>query len=147
MIRVISLWQPFASLLMHGSGAYTKTYETRAQKMPFEIGERVAIAATKQIKREQRELFEHPRLQRYLRETNLPTRLEDYPRGCIIGTAVAELSFVITPEMARDIHEREYVFGDWTPGRWAWLFKNRKLLDKPIPVRGGQGVWHYHGKL
>lgn len=143
MIRVISLWQPYATLFMLDR----KGCETRGQKMPFQRGERVAIAATKQVKREQKELFGHPRLQRYYRNEGLPDRIDDLPRGCIIGTAIAWNSFEITLEMAMNLEEREYVYGDWRPGRWAWDFQEKTLLKEPIPVRGGQGVWHYHGKL
>lgn len=29
-------------------------------------------------------------------------------------------------------------YGDFTPGRWAWLTRNARLLDGPIPMRGAQ---------
>jgi len=37
--------------------------------------------------------------------------------------------------------DQELFFGDWTPGRYAWEFANMKMLDKPIPAKGKQGLW------
>ena len=37
----------------------------------------------------------------------------------------------------------EMLFGDWTPGRYAWEFVNMKLLPEPIPARGQQGLWEW----
>lgn len=30
-------------------------------------------------------------------------------------------------------------YGDFTPGRWAWLTRDAVLLDEPIPMRGSLG--------
>lgn len=32
-------------------------------------------------------------------------------------------------------------FGDFTPGRFAWLLDNVRRLDEPVPARGYQGLW------
>jgi hypothetical protein len=34
-------------------------------------------------------------------------------------------------------------FGDFTPGRFAWLLDNIQRLDPPIPARGRQGFWEW----
>lgn len=39
--------------------------------------------------------------------------------------------------------EQELLFGDWTPGRYAWEIANVKMLPKPIPARGSQGIWNW----
>lgn len=39
--------------------------------------------------------------------------------------------------------EQEILFGDWTPGRYAWEIVNVKLLPEPIPARGQQGLWNW----
>lgn len=36
---------------------------------------------------------------------------------------------------------QEEPWGDYTPGRWAWLLTDVRRLEAPIPVRGAQGVW------
>lgn len=37
--------------------------------------------------------------------------------------------------------EQEYAFGDYTPGRFAWILANIKPLAEPIPVKGALGLW------
>lgn len=32
-------------------------------------------------------------------------------------------------------------YGDFTPGRWAWLLDNIRPLAEPVPSRGRQGLW------
>jgi len=47
----------------------------------------------------------------------------------------------------RDAHslaswiDDERPFGDFTPGRFAWLLDNIQPVDPPIPARGRQGLW------
>lgn len=37
----------------------------------------------------------------------------------------------------------EHVYGDYTPGRFAWLLDNVQPLDEPVPARGAQGLWDW----
>ena len=37
----------------------------------------------------------------------------------------------------------ELLFGDWTPGRYAWEFANIKMLPEPIPAKGMQRLWNW----
>lgn len=39
--------------------------------------------------------------------------------------------------------ESQRSFGDYSPGRWAWLLDDMTPLDEPIPVRGWQGLWNW----
>lgn len=32
-------------------------------------------------------------------------------------------------------------FGDFTPGRYAWMLRDIRPLDEPIPVKGALGLW------
>jgi len=41
------------------------------------------------------------------------------------------------------IKDDELLFGDWTPGRFAWKLANVKLLPKPVPAKGKQGLWEW----
>lgn len=34
-------------------------------------------------------------------------------------------------------------FGDFAPGRWAWLLDDTKPVDPPIPAKGKQRVWNW----
>ncbi len=40
--------------------------------------------------------------------------------------------------------EPERSFGDYTPGRFAWILKNIKSLPDPISIRGMQGLWDWY---
>ena len=37
-------------------------------------------------------------------------------------------------------------YGDFSPGRFAWLLSNIIPID-PIPVKGHQGLWNWDGKV
>ena len=39
--------------------------------------------------------------------------------------------------------QKEYAFGDYTAGRYAWLLFNIKPLYKPIPAKGMLGLWDW----
>jgi hypothetical protein len=43
--------------------------------------------------------------------------------------------------------DQERAFGDYTPGRFAWLLANVKALPEPIPAKGALGLWNYEGAL
>jgi hypothetical protein len=43
--------------------------------------------------------------------------------------------------------ETEMLFGDWTPGRYAWQLANVQMLETPIPARGRQGLWDWDGEV
>lgn len=34
-------------------------------------------------------------------------------------------------------------YGDFSPGRYAWLIDNVQSVDPPIPARGRQGLWSW----
>lgn len=37
----------------------------------------------------------------------------------------------------------ELLFGDWTPGRYAWELANVQMLTEPILAKGKQGLWNW----
>jgi activating signal cointegrator 1 len=46
-----------------------------------------------------------------------------------------------------DLTDQERSFGDYTPGRFAWLLSNIVALETPIPAKGALGLWNYKGAL
>ncbi len=38
---------------------------------------------------------------------------------------------------------QEYICGEYSVGRYAWILENVELLDKPILAKGHLGVWNY----
>jgi hypothetical protein len=45
------------------------------------------------------------------------------------------------------IEGNEILFGDYTPGRFAWEFANMRMLPEPIPAKGAQGLWNWNGDV
>lgn len=37
--------------------------------------------------------------------------------------------------------DQEHAFGDYTPGRFAWLLGNIRALPEPVPCKGALGLW------
>lgn len=56
---------------------------------------------------------------------------------------VAQHYFEIPPPKGSN----ERAFGDYTPGRWAWLCDEPRELAEPIAVRGMPGLWTWDGDL
>lgn len=42
---------------------------------------------------------------------------------------------------------QERAFGDYTPGRYAWLLANVRALPEPIPCKGALSLWEHEGGL
>jgi hypothetical protein len=136
-MRVISLWQPYASLLVHGF----KLNETRPFPAPATVlRQRLGIASTKTIKPEQRMVFDDPKFMEYYEKTGLPP-FDELVHGALVGTVYVNSSDIITDDDIEDTTEEELIYGDWRPGRYAWRCRDHQALDKPIPCRGAQGIW------
>lgn len=79
------------------------------------------------------------------------------PRGAIV--AVAKIFGCVPTESARHIGDdddgwsteragerwpltdRERAFGDYSPGRYAWLLADVRPLRTPVPCKGALGLW------
>lgn len=53
----------------------------------------------------------------------------------------------LTASLIKKQHPDEYAFGDFTPGRYAWVMMNPVLFESPIPARGKQGLWNWEGEI
>jgi hypothetical protein len=140
-MKVLSIWNPYAILLVNGF----KMNETRPFPCPPAIvGQRLYIASTKIITPAQRTLFADETFQSYYRQTGLPDKLEDMPNGFLIGSVLIHSSDRITDEDIEDTTEEELLYGEYTTERYAWRTRDPEVLDKPVPVRGQQGIWNLH---
>lgn len=77
-------------------------------------------------------------------------RADIFPTGAIIGKANLINCVFIDEQICRLIKEQhpdEYMFGDFTPGRYAWVMENAVFFDDPILASGKQGVWNWEGEL
>lgn len=151
-MRTISLWQPWASLVVHG----LKKIETRGY--PTNVRGRIAIHATKTEPADTKVVV--------LGETfclaletigGLEPYSLDYghaieqfkllPRGAILGSV--ELYGCVDSRRAKSqgLSDEELCFGNYSEGRFGWLLRDPILFETPIPAKGKQGFWNYEGPI
>ena len=128
-MKAITLWQPWASMVAAGE----KTVETRTWRTSYRG--RLAIHAAKYVVPELRQDF------RDRAEFVLHQPLEAFPRGAIV--AVVSLYDIVRTEKWHPSVFRQ-MWGDFTPGRWAWKFARIVAIDPPILARGQQGMWEWN---
>lgn len=171
-MKAITLWQPWASLLAYGVKKYeTRSWPTKyrgpiaihagkfgfgpyACELPIGFTDAVVSALWPGT----------------TDPCAIVDNWDEFPKGEIIATAElvncwhivyhpgtnvdiakhipvgAELDVPMKhPDFGRYIvpTEKEMLFGDWTPGRYAWELTNVKLLPKPIRAKGAQGLWNW----
>lgn len=85
---------------------------------------------------------------------------DELPRGAIIATgdligcweidsiqemdgAPWEIGYWDDHWMWHDVGEQELLFGDWTPGRYAWEIRDVQMLPEPVPAKGKQRLWNW----
>ena len=100
------------------------------------IGQRIAIHATK-TKDHLYLCEEHP-FDVYLRAPEL------LPLGAIIATVVLDRCSEITEASAAELEDRsahEFAFGNYQPGRFAWVLRDGEPVTPPLRFRGSQGIF------
>jgi len=137
-MKAITLWQPWASLLAKGP----KKHETRSWKTSYRGW--VAIHAALKFDRivtDACQMFE-----RELAEIGYP-KPWDVPLGAVVG--VGNLSDMIycgetlrSASLIPDLHE-VLPYGDYSPGRFAWIFSEMIPIEPPIAAVGKQGIWNW----
>jgi hypothetical protein len=55
---------------------------------------------------------------------------------CVRTSAIAR-----HPKYADRLTAEERAFGDYRPQRWAWVFADIRLLDRPLRCRGARALW------
>ena len=166
-MKAITIQQPWATLISVGA----KWYETRTWATKYRGP--IAIHAGKQIDPTvfQPMLCPVRQTEELYRLGITHDTIDELPRGAVI--AVADLvnvwRIVAHPgtnvdkakhipigaeSLTNDKHapdfgdyivptEREFYFGRWIPGNFAWELQNVKFLTKPIPAKGQQGLWEW----
>jgi hypothetical protein len=125
-MRCISLWQPWATLVVIGA----KEFETRG--WPTSYRGPLAIHAAKKW---------GPEFEAILRTEPFRTVLHghDLPKGAIVGTVELVGCFPTEAVLMPDGQER--AFGNYGPGRYAWKLANPVDFLVPIAYRGQQGFF------
>lgn len=158
-MKCLSLWQPWATLLAHGR----KRVETRGWSTSHRGP--LLIHAAKKWTREIEEIALAEPFARVLREIGVLSYGSfgaaqwSLPLGAIVGRVDVADVFDAEDVWAEPNHtdapvrERrfgmltlttgmdEHAFGDYSPGRFAWLCTNPVAFATPLPFRGAQGLF------
>lgn len=132
-MKVLSLTQPWATLVVLGA----KEIETRSWTTSYRGP--LLIHASKSYPGWAKECAAEEPFYSALR----PGGIYSYPElGCghIIGQV--ELHKCIRTSDVTEISQNEREFGDYAPGRFAWLLMNPLRLP-PIPAKGSLGLWEF----
>lgn len=144
-MKVITVWQPWATLLVAGK----KKCETRSWKTNYR-GEILIHAGKKNVLYGARLMPSGAWGKAKASLIEFANRADIFPTGAIIGKANLINCVYIDGQICRLIKEQhpdEYMFGDFTPGRYAWVMENAVFFDDPILASGKQGVWNWEGEL
>jgi hypothetical protein len=150
-MKVISLWQPWASAIPMG----LKTIETRSWVTNYRGPLAIHAAKTKDGLNPNR--FSDDTLFQILQTMKFyGADIKKLPFGAIIATAElvdcieipnhrADYIYLQSKDLRTniDVYSREILFGDYTPGRFAWILSDIRALEKPILAIGQQGFWDF----
>lgn len=155
-MKAISLLQPWASLVAVGA----KRIETRS--WPTKYRGPLAVHASKKDPCKM-SLLGMEAFEAAVKEAFEKTGLSwcFLPTGCVIATcSLTDCKLIkedglyqshIVPGGINDIFHREHplptgnelAFGDYTPGRYAWILSDVQKLQTPIPAKGRLGLWDW----
>lgn len=146
-MKAITVWQPWAQLLAEGK----KHDETRSWATKYR-GPILIHAAAKDplfgISTMTDEAWEKVLLSFGLYEEF--NRFERFPTGAIIGAAILTDCKLIDQayhDFTKDLCPEEFLYGDFTVGRYAWRLEQPVLFKNPVPAAGKQRLWEYNGEL
>lgn len=121
-VPCLSLWQPWASAMALG----LKRIETRSWERRYRGP--ILIHAAKRWTRDERD-FAHA----------MGFEGVDLPLGAIV--AVANLVDVWRTEHL-NVSDLEAAWGNYGPQRFGWITRDIWQLERPVPYRGLQGLFH-----
>jgi len=153
-VRALTLTQPWATLIALGE----KRVETRS--WPINQPETIAIHAAKGLAEP---VCNEDGLRSYIAAEPFDVALarheivvaEQLPRAAIVATVDViacvptqdlDAALLELPAIRRhgfELAEFEREFGNYSPGRWAWLLANVTPFDPPVPARGHQKLWEW----
>jgi hypothetical protein len=135
MLTVISLWQPYASLMF--TKERHKRHETRGFKLPSRlVGQWVGIHATATFP-------PLAKISERLHELCLDVWGCGYnfslPQGAVLGAVLFDRCQ--PTDTCSPFNEDDETAGDWAAGRYAWFAADVVALARPFAAKGKQGWW------
>lgn len=157
-MKALTLTQPWATLVVHG----IKTIETRSWRTNYRGW--LAIHAAKSFPVEAQELCNKEPFRSFLLELgyiqsgHYPTGNFWFPFGEVIGQVnLVNVAPIPHTEFGYNAYvpgsenqvwlppsEPELSFGNYTPGRYAWIFATIVRFAEPIPAKGSLGLWEWN---
>jgi hypothetical protein len=129
----LTLTQPWATLIIEGH----KRVETRGWRTTYRG--RLGIHAAKGFPRWARTACgESPFIDVLGWERGFHA---DLPTGVLLGFAELLDCVPTTGIEVAGLSDQELAFGDYGPGRWAWLFGEVEPLPEPVPMKGALSIW------
>lgn len=149
-MKALSLWQPWASLVAFGA----KKYETRGWYTRYRGP--LLIHASKRFARNEQEICIEDPFKSALVAGGI-THLRDMPLGVLLcrvtlvdcvripegipcqGKLLGDGVLVRGVKLPPDGDERD--FGNYLPGRFAWILQDVERLPTPLPCKGMQTLF------
>lgn len=142
-MKAITLWQPWASLVAGG----VKTVETRSWRTsyrgPLAIHAAKRTAASDDMKR--LGVGDPDGMMPYGQVVAVAVLVGCVPTSAILWVTAAELEGAdwATGNDRAAIGWRQRAYGDFGPGRWAWLLAEVSRLAVPVAAAGRQQLWEW----
>ena len=131
-MKALTIYQPWATLVAIGR----KAIETRAWQTDY----RGLIAIHAGESRAHLSLIGHAAFAAALIPNGIRSA-GDLPLGAVV--AIARLANCVPVEACLASME-ERAFGDYSHGRFAWILRDVRAVDPPIPARGYPLLWDWH---
>ena len=129
-MKVLSLIEPWATLIKERK----KVIETRSWKTSYR-GELYIHASCKKIKKDE-----------HINE--LLGLIPNVPMG--YGNIICKCKLVDCVYMDQEFldkikkNEQEFLCGEYSLGRYAWILEDVEVLEEPIPAKGHLNIWSYN---
>jgi hypothetical protein len=142
-MKALTLTQPYATLIAISA----KKIETRSWRTSYRGP--LAIHAAKGFPRWAREFTLEPVCYDAARifATPIGKIYAAYPLGCILATCRLVACTLTSLAFEERLDARERAFGDYSPGRFAWILEDVEQLPEPIPATGALGLWEWERAL
>lgn len=144
-MKAISLWQPWASLMMLGEKKIETRIWTTKHRGPLAIHAASKMPASwLGQSRNTREFGEELSAVLHVDFEKLGPAINKMPRGVIL-CVVNVISIEPTEKVVGDLPARERVFGNYDVGRYAWHTELMDVFTEPIPAKGNRLLWEWKG--
>lgn len=129
-MKVLSIIEPWATLIKEGK----KVIETRSWKTSYR-GELYIHASNKKIKKSDTHIIELLKL-----IPNIELGFGHILCKCkLIDCIYMDQEFLDKIQK----NTQEYLCGEYSLGRYAWVLEDIVPLDEPIPAKGHLNIWNY----